>query len=122
MPKFLFDENLSPLLAEYLRELEYKAVAVREVNLKGGSDEKILKWIKTEKAVLITADQEFGEFFYLKSFGQVGIIVLRSKLQGLKNFKKIINILDKDKVLKRKDLPKLLVIATEWSYRIRRYK
>lgn len=122
MPKFLVDENLSPLLAQYLRELKYQARAVREVNLKGKSDEKILEWVKKRKTVLITADREFGEFFYLKNFGQIGIIILESKSQSFKSFKKIIKILDKEKILKKRNLHKLLVIATEWSYRIRKYK
>lgn len=121
MPKFLVDENLSPLLAHYLRELKYQTVAVRDVGLKGKSDEEILKWIKRKKTILVTADREFGEFFYLKNFGQIGIIILESRSQSFKSFQTIIKILDKESVLKRKDLYKILVIATQWDYRIREY-
>jgi predicted nuclease of predicted toxin-antitoxin system len=47
--KFLVEENLSPLIAEYLREKGYQAVAKREIGLKGKDDKKILGWIKKER-------------------------------------------------------------------------
>jgi len=98
VPKFLIDENLSPLLSDYLRSLKYDAEAVRGVGLKGKSDEEIIKWIQKNNRILITADQEFGEFFYLKSFGSIGIIILKSKSQKLKSFQKIIHYLHKEKI------------------------
>jgi len=121
VPKFLIDENLSPLLSNYLRSLNYNAQAVREIGLKGKSDEEIIKWIQKNKRVLITADLDFGEFFYLNSFGQIGVIILKSKSQKLGSFKEIINYLHKEKILKGKKLEKSLVIATKGKYRIRKY-
>ena len=121
MPKFLIDENLSPLLSNYLRSLNYNAQAVREIGLKGKSDEEIIKWIQKNKRVLITADLDFGEFFYLNSFGQIGVIILKSKSQKLGSFKEIINYLHKEKILEGKKLGNFLVIATKGKYRIRKY-
>lgn len=121
MPKFLIDENLSPLLSEYLRNLKYYSKAVREVGLKGKSDEEIIKWIQENKIILITADLEFGEFFYLKTFGKIGVIILRSKFQTLKSFKEIIDYLDKEKILKSKKLENSLVVAVKGKHRIRKY-
>ena len=56
MSKFLIDEDLSPLLAEYLRSLKYNALSVREVGLKGKLDIDLIKWIQKEDAILITCD------------------------------------------------------------------
>ena len=121
MPKFLIDENLSPLLSNYLRSLNYNAKAVRDIGLKGESDEEIIKWIQKNKRVLITADLDFGEFFYLKSFGQIGVIILKSKSQKLGSFKEIIDYLHKGKILKSKKLENSLVVAIKGKYRIRKY-
>lgn len=121
MPKFLIDENLSPLLSNYLRSLDYNTEAVREIGLKGKPDEEIIKWIQKNKRVLITADLDFGEFFYLKNFGKIGVIILKSKSQKLGSFKEIIDYLHKEKILKSKKLENSLVIVTKGKYRIRRY-
>lgn len=121
MPKFLVDENLSPLLSDYLRNLKYDCCVVKEVGLKGKSDEEIIKWIQKNKRVLITGDLDFGEFFYSKTFGKIGIIILKSKSQKLKSFIEIIDYLRKEKVLKNKKIESSLVIAIMGKYRIRKY-
>ena len=121
MPQFLIDENLSPLLSDYLRSLNFDAKAARDVGLKGKSDEEIIKWIQRNKRVLITADSDFGEFFYLKTFGHIGVIILKSKSQQLKSFKEVIDYLYKEKILKSKKLENSLIIAIKGKYRIRKY-
>jgi len=121
VPQFLIDENLSPLLSDYLRSLNFDAKAARDVGLKGKSDEEIIKWIQRNKRVLITADSDFGEFFYLKTFGQIGVIILKSKSQQLKSFKEVIDYLYKEKILKSKKLENSLIIAIKGKYRIRKY-
>lgn len=121
MPKFLIDENLSPSLSDYLRNLKYEAVAVREAGLKGKSDEEIVGWIQKNKRVLITADMDFGEFFYFKNLGKIGIIILKSKSQKLRSFEEVVEYLHKEKILKSNKLNDSLVIATKEKYRIREY-
>lgn len=121
MPKFLIDENLSPSLSDYLRSLKYDSRAAREVRLKGKSDEEIIKWLQRNKRVLITGDREFGEFFYLKTFGKIGVIILRSKSQTLKSFQEIIVYLHQGNVLRSRKLEDSLIIAIKGKYRIRKY-
>lgn len=121
MPKFLIDENLSPLLGDYLRERKYDAKTVREVGLKGKSDEEIIRWIQKYKRILITADLGFGEIFYLKTFGKIGVVILRSRSQKLKSFQRLIDYLEREGVLQNKKLEETLVIATQRGYRIRKY-
>lgn len=121
MPKFLIDENLSPSLSDYLRNLKYEAVAVREAGLRGKSDEEIVGWIQKNKRVLITADMDFGEFFYFKNLGKIGIIILRSKSQKLRSFEEIIDYLHKEKILRSNKLNDSLVISAKEKFRIREY-
>lgn len=121
MPKFLVDENLSPLLSDYLRNLKYDCRAVREAGLKGKSDEEIIKWLQAKRRILITADLDFGEFFYSKTFGKIGVVILKSKSQRLKSFIEIIDYLDKRKVLKNKRIEDSLIVAIKGKYRIRKY-
>lgn len=121
MPKFLIDENLSPLLSGYLRALKYNSQSIREVGLRGKSDEEIIKWMQKNKRVIITADLDFGEFFYSKTMGKIGVIILRSKSQSFKSFKEIIDYLHQEKVLKSKKLEDSLVVSVKGKYRIRKY-
>ncbi|MDP3935089.1 MAG: DUF5615 family PIN-like protein [Candidatus Giovannonibacteria bacterium] len=121
MTLFLLDENLSPHLAIWLRHLGYTAKAVRETNLKGRSDEDVVKWAQKHKAVILTSDLDFGEFFYGKNLGAFGVIILRSRFQSIDSFKKMLKTLHVDNVLKDKRLANSLLVADENSYRWRRF-
>lgn len=121
MSKFLIDENLSPHLAEYLRGLGYEAVAVREVGLKGKQDENLIQWIQKEKAILVTCDLDFGEFFYWQTLGKFGVVILRSKKQKCDSFKGILRFLHRERILKDKRLSSSLLIASKAKYRLRKY-
>jgi predicted nuclease of predicted toxin-antitoxin system len=121
MSKFLIDENLSPHLAEYLRSLGYEAVAVREVALKGKPDADLIAWIQKEKAILVTCDLDFGEFFYWQTLGKFGVIILRSKKQKCNSYKKILEFLHTEKILKDKRMSTSLLIASKDKYRLRKY-
>jgi predicted nuclease of predicted toxin-antitoxin system len=68
MNQFLIDENLSPLIASYLKRLGYRAKTVPELNLKGKTDQEIIEFSKKNGRIIITGDQEFGLFFY-ENFG-----------------------------------------------------
>ena len=91
------------------------------MGLKGKSDEALIKWMQKNKRVLITADLDFGEFFYSKTFGKIGVIILKSKSQKLKSFIEIIDYLHKEKVLKNKKIENSLVTAIKGKYRVRKY-
>ena len=98
----------------------YDAVSVREVGLKGKSDEQIISWLQKQKRIIITGDLDFGEFFYLKSFGEIGVIILKVKSQGLRAQIEIIEYLHQERILKDKRLSKSLIVAQEGRYRWRR--
>ena len=121
MLNFLVDENLSSLLSLYLRDLGYIAKSVREVGLTGESDKEVVKWAQKNNYLIITADMDFGEFFYWKTFGEIGVILLRSKYQSSKRFVEIIDYLDEQGVLKNEEISNALVVATNEKYRIRKF-
>lgn len=122
MLRFLIDENLSPALAGLLRRLKYNARAVRAVGLKGKNDEEIISWLQKHDFILVTSDLDFGEFFYWKTLGSFGVIVLRSRLQGLGAHKRILGGLHKQNVLKDKQLAGSLLVVTEARLRWRKFK
>ena len=59
-PKFLIDENLSPLLAPFLQSLGYAATSVKDVGLNGQSDKVIIAKAKKNKWIVVTQDLGFG--------------------------------------------------------------
>lgn len=121
MQKFLIDENLSPLLAKWLRGLGYDARSVREVALKGKSDEEILRWLRERGSILITSDLDFGEFFYWRNFGDFGVIILRGERRSVVVFEEMLSRLHKQGILKDERLVNSLLVVNEKGYRWRRF-
>ena len=119
MSTFLLDENLSPLLVRWLRSLHYDAYAVGNVGLKGKSDEDIIAWVQEHDAILITSDLDFGEFFYFRSIGSFGVIILRSRSQSIIVSQRILKSLHDRGVLRDERLNNGLVVATKQEYRLR---
>lgn len=117
MPKFLIDEALSPLLAIFLSDLGYDAVAVREVGLRGADDRRIVNWVKDEKRCIISCDKDFGEIYYLEQKGKIGVIILENKFQSTDSYKSILMFLHRKKILSDKSLSHSLIISTETRFR-----
>ncbi len=117
MPKFLIDESLSPKLARFLEKTGYDVLAVRDIGLKGKSDEEIVAWIKKNKRVIITCDKDFGEIYYLEQKGEIGVIVLKSRFQGLSYYVNILKFLHTEKTLTDEFIEKSLIVATETRIR-----
>jgi uncharacterized protein with PIN domain len=56
-PRFLIDENLSPLLARHLRSSHgFDAVHVQELGLRGASDADILARAIAEHRIIVTSN------------------------------------------------------------------
>ncbi len=54
-PRFLIDENLSPLLAHHLRYVHgHDTVHVQDVALRGDPDPEIFRWAMAEDRIVIT--------------------------------------------------------------------
>lgn len=120
MPRFLIDENLSPHIAEHMRFLGYDAHAVREAGMTGAPDEAIIPFARTQGLVIVTGDIEFGEMFY-HQLGEVSMVVLRSKTQGMRGFVDVLEYLHHLGVLNTIATSHYLVLASVGKHRIRRY-
>jgi predicted nuclease of predicted toxin-antitoxin system len=58
-PRFLIDENLSPLLAHHLRTLHgFDAVHVQELGMRGASDANVLARAIAEDRIVITGNAD----------------------------------------------------------------
>lgn len=58
--KFLIDNNLSPLLAELLREAGHEAEHVRDHDLHAAPDELVMGFAHLHDFTVISADTDFG--------------------------------------------------------------
>ena len=120
MQRFLVDENLSPALAHWLRGQGYDAEAVRDAGLKGADDKEILKYLLATERILITSDLDFGAFFYGRSFGSFGVIIIRGA-EDTEAVQEILKNLDEEGVLSDTRLTHSLIVVSEKGYRWRRF-
>lgn len=75
--KFLCDENIDPLVIQFMKEHGLDAKGVKELKLKGKTDEQILKRSVKQQRVVLTHDSDFGKIVYSRKVTFVGIIFLR---------------------------------------------
>jgi predicted nuclease of predicted toxin-antitoxin system len=92
--RFLVDECTGPKVAVWLREEKHEVFSVYE-QLRGASDDVILKKAYDDNWILITNDNDFGEKIYREQKLHKGIIFLRlederatNKIAVLKRFLK----------------------------------
>ena len=116
---FLVDESLSPELAKRLVQLGYSANHAREIQLKGSDDIKIVEWSIKNKAIIIAGDLDFGELWYWRYRGKLGVIVLRIKSYKVESQYEVVKFLHNNNVLVSEKISNALVISTSSRYRIR---
>lgn len=59
--RFLVDAQLSPALAQWLREAGYEAQAVRDAGLRDADDSEIWRQAHANGQVIITKDEDFAQ-------------------------------------------------------------
>ena len=116
---FLIDESLSPELAIKLKQLGYSVNHARESELKGADDIKIVEWAIKNKAIIITGDLDFGELWYWRYRGKLGMIVLRMKSYKIESQYEVMKFLHNNNVLTSEKILNALVISMSSRYRIR---
>jgi len=77
MARFLIDEDLPRSLAEALRRPGLDARDVRDVGLRGHSDEAIFEFAVAQAMVVVTADVDFGNVLRFPQDRHHGIVVAR---------------------------------------------
>lgn len=74
--KAVVDEDLPRLITEMLTDSGWEANDVRDIGLRGKSDEVIIDFAHKNKAVLFSADWGFANIFHFPPEKHYGIVIL----------------------------------------------
>ena len=85
MIKLLLDANLSPLTATYLHKLNIDTKSITQEHLGHLIDKDVAKLAQKEKRIIVTFDLDFGEIYYYREKGKIGVVVLRLKNQTVES-------------------------------------
>jgi predicted nuclease of predicted toxin-antitoxin system len=77
MPRFLVDEDLPRSLARLLREAAFSVEDVRDVGLRGRSDDEVFRYATSNSLTLLTGDLGFANILRFPLSTHSGIIVVR---------------------------------------------
>ena len=119
-PKFLVDENISPLTVEFLRNLGFDVTDLVELDNKGITNGELVKLANSKNRIIITLDLDFGEIYYFSSNKKFGVIVIRLKTPTIENINTVIGKFFEEIDFQKVDLSKSLIILDEKKYRIRK--
>jgi len=82
------------------------------------SDEEAIKLSKSQKRIIVTHDLDYGEIYYLKEQGKIGVIQLRLTDQTTQNtLKKLTQFLDSKKS-KSVELNESLIVISDKKIRL----
>jgi predicted nuclease of predicted toxin-antitoxin system len=76
--RYLIDANLSPVVAERLRQAGHDAVHVGELGLLTAPDDEILSRAARDERVIVSADADFGTLLALGGLSKPSFVLLRS--------------------------------------------
>lgn len=111
--KFLTDENVSPMLVHAIREKGYDVKDVKEENLFGLSDDKILVLARKTNRSIITYDSDFANLLNYPLQSHKGVILLRySNIKPDVLLKKFLPLLDA--LVKKGLISKLIIISNDF--------
>jgi len=79
--RFLIDENLSPILADFLRAAGHDASHVRDIGFKGATDQVVMERAASEQRVVVSADTDFGTLL-ARSGAKLPSVLLIRRLAG----------------------------------------
>lgn len=78
MSKVLVDANLSWQTARFLVDMfGFDVLHAGEILGEGTPDERVIALAKQQQRVVLTLDREFGEVYYPRERGALGVILLR---------------------------------------------
>lgn len=79
--RFVLDEGVPRTAAEHLRRCGHEAEHVLDLDLGGGSDERVIAAALSRNATVVTLDSDFHRL--LSSSGAIAPSVLRIRVEGL---------------------------------------
>ena len=117
--RFLLDANLSRKLVITLSELTgFDFMHISTISEKSIPDSQIVEIAKDGRRIIITHDLDYGEIYYLKERGRIGVIMLRLRDQTSDNVIQRLNSFLRSSECKKSDLSTSLVIIEEEKTRI----
>jgi len=93
--KFLADENISKSVVLWLREKGHDVLWIIEGH-RQLLDEKVLELALKEKRILLTNDNDFGEFIFRQRLKHGGVILFRFRCEKKEIYLSVLEILLKD--------------------------
>ena len=75
---YVVDANLSPRLAELLRDAGHDAVHVRDIGLRTASDNEIIDYAISTDRIVISHDTDFGTLLAYRELSKPSFILIRS--------------------------------------------
>ena len=119
MLRFVIDEDMPRSTAKVLRAKGYEALDVRDLGLRGKSDDEIFKFAQKEKAVILTGDLGFGNIlrFPVGSHGGIFIVHFPNEVSTSELNNQIIKAFD---TLTEEDFNGNLIILEPGKIRIRK--
>ncbi len=73
----LTDENLNPVVVQWLMDAGFDVLDICRAGLQGSSDSQILQRAKAEDRLIVTQDSDFGTLAIMQGEPVVGIVFLR---------------------------------------------
>lgn len=75
----VLDENIPPAVADYLRRKrpDWTVRHVRDIGLRGASDQAVFDWAQKNKSIVITFDEDFADARMFPAGTHAGVIRLR---------------------------------------------
>jgi len=77
MTKFLADENIPSVIADFLRNKGFDVKEVCELETPGASDAEIIELARRENRALVTFDKHFADILLYPPHGHHGVLRLR---------------------------------------------
>jgi predicted nuclease of predicted toxin-antitoxin system len=119
MWKFLIDEDMPRSMGFALRQAGHSAEDVRDVGLRGHSDQEVFQYAQAQDAVLVTADKGFSNVVRFPLGTHAGMVVVRvpDELPAPRVNQEVLRALEG---LEGEDLAGLLMIVEVGRTRVRR--
>ena len=75
--RFLADQDVYQITIEFLKNLGFEVVRVKDIGLSRGQDEELLLHAFKEGFIMLTRDKDFGALVFLRQMETQGVILLR---------------------------------------------
>ena len=112
------DEDLPPVVAQWLQDRGYQASTVVEQNMGGWKDHALWEVVQTDKQFLVTADKGFADIRTYPPGTHGGILLLRPDKDGIQAILDLLqNVIDQ---VNLNTLAETISVATSRGLRVRR--